>query len=78
MSLLVTEGLVDEFAVRKRLLLWDESIMGALCNLHRFFAGRSHLPETVVEFLTRQMQYHLFDLSHHTSKADPFTRETTV
>lgn len=78
MSLCVIAGLVAQFAARKRVLLLNESNMGALSILDRLFVGRSHLIGTVVEVLTCQNHYRLFDSNHYISEVDPYTGETRI
>lgn len=69
------ESLVTERAAWERVLLLDTSTTGAVRTLDQYFIGQPHQANTVVELLTRQTHYHLFDPSHHTSEVDPFTRE---
>lgn len=78
MSLCVIEGLLAKFALRERLLMLDESIMGAPCNLDRSFGAWPHLTNTVIELLHHRTQNHLFDSRHHNLVVDLFTGELTV
>lgn len=72
MSLCAIDALVAECAARELVPLLDESVTGAFCTLDQFSFGLSLLTDTVVEILSCQPHYHLFDASRHTTEVGTF------
>lgn len=60
-SLFVIASLVAKFAASEKVPLLNDCICGSFFILDRSLVGRPHLTYTVVNVLTSQAQYHLFN-----------------